>query len=176
MKKLIMIGHLAVIGISPNLPNQTKIGYVYMDMVMNNMPEAKEMMTIIDRFTAEKQADIEKKKVEIAKKLEVFQKKSESGEMSEAGKIIAQNEVKAMKADMEQLISATEQEIYAKRSELLSPVAKKLEKAMDEVAAKLGYRYVLSSADGTGNSIMIVAPDEDNLTPEVMKHLGIEMK
>ncbi|MCF8461584.1 MAG: OmpH family outer membrane protein [Flavobacteriales bacterium] len=176
MKNLVIIGLLAFIGISANVPNETKIGYVYMDMVMNNMPEAKEMMTIIDRFTAEKQAEIEKKKADIAKKLEAFQKKSDSGELSDAGKIIAQNEVKTMKADMDAMISNTEQEIYAKRSELLSPVAKKLEKAMDEVAAKLGYRYVLSSADGTGNSIVIVGPDEDNLTPEVMKHLGIEMK
>lgn len=176
MKNLVIIGLLAFIGISANLPNETKIGYVYMEMVMNNMPEAKEMMTIIDRFTVEKQAEVEKKKMTISKKLEAFQKKSEAGEMTEAGKIIAQNEIKSMKSELDQLISSNEQEIFSKRSELLSPVAKKLEKAMDDVAAKLGYRYVFSSADGTGNSIVIVAPESDNLTPEVMKHLGIEMK
>ena len=81
-----------------------------------------------------------------------------------------------MRKQLNQLISANEQELYSKRSELLSPIAKKLEKAMDEVAAQKGYRYVLSSADGTGNSIIVVAPEADDLTQEVMEHLGIGIK
>ena len=43
-------------------------------------------------------------------------------------------------------------------------------------AAQKGYRYVFSSADGTGNSIIIVAPEADDLTQEVMEYLGIELK
>ncbi len=176
MKNLVIIGLLAFIALSANLPNETKIGYVYMEMVMNSMPEAKEMMVIIEKFTAEKQVEIEQKKAALNKKMESFQKRSEAGELTDAGKIIAQNELRAMRSDLDQLVNSTEMEIYAKRSELLSPVAKKLEKAMDEVAAKLGYRYVFSSADGTGNSIVVVAPESDDLTQEVMEHLGIKMK
>ena len=145
-------------------------------MVMNNMPEAQEMMLIVDKFSAEKQAEVEKKKAVFIQKTEIFQKKSQSGELTEAGKIIAQNELNSLRKGLEQLVSTNEQELYAKRGELLSPIAKKLEAAMDEVAALKGYKYVLSSADGTGNSIMVVAPEADDLTQEVMKHLGIEMK
>ncbi|HAP69959.1 MAG TPA: hypothetical protein DCR04_09595 [Flavobacteriales bacterium] len=176
MKNLVIIGLLAFIAISANVPNETKIGYVYMEMVMNNMPEAQEMMLIVDKFSAEKQAEVEKKKAVFIQKTEIFQKKSQSGELTEAGKIIAQNELTSLRKGLEQLVSTNEQELYAKRGELLSPIAKKLEAAMDEVAALKGYKYVLSSADGTGNSIMVVAPEADDLTQEVMKHLGIEMK
>jgi len=176
MKNIVIIGLLAFIGISANLPNETKIGYVYMELVMNSMPETKEMMAIVDKFTAEKQAEIEKRNVFINEKIESFQKKSQSGELSEAGKIITQNEIVSLRKELDKLISANEQELYSKRSELLSPIAKKLEKAMDEVAAQKGYRYVFSSADGTGNSIIIVAPDADDLTQEVMEYLGIGIK
>lgn len=176
MKNLVIIGLLAFIAISANVPNETKIGYVYMEMVMNNMPEAKAMMLTVDKFASEKQAEVEKKNAVFVQKTEAFQKKSRSGELSEAGKIILQNELNSLREELEQLVSTNEQELYAKRGELLSPIAKKLEKAMDEVAALKGYRYVFSSADGTGNSIIIVAPEADDLTQEVMKHLGIEMK
>ena len=176
MKNLVIIGLLAFIGLSANLPNETKIGYVYMELVMNNMPEAKEMMMIIDKFTAEKQAEIDAKNNVIAKKMSDYQKKEQNGELTEAGRIIAGNEIKSLQTELEQLISTNEQELYGKRAELLSPIAKKLETAMDEVAAKQGYRYVLSSADGTGNSIIVVAPEADDLTQEVMTHLGIELE
>ncbi len=176
MKNIVIIGLLAFIGISANLPNETKIGYVYMELVMNSMPETKEMMAIVDKFTAEKQAEIEKRNVFINKKVERFKKKSQSGELSEAGKISTQNEIVSLRKELDKLISANEQELYSKRSELLSPIAQKLEKAMDEVAAQKGYRYVFSSADGTGNSIIIVAPDADDLTQEVMGYLGIGIK
>jgi outer membrane protein len=176
MKNIVIIGLLAFIGISANLPNETKIGYVYMELVMNSMPETKEMMAIVDKFTAEKQAEIEKRNVFINEKVESFQKKSQSGELSEAGKIITQNEIVSLRKDLDKLISTNEQELYSKRSELLSPIAKKLEKAMDEVAAQKGYRYVFSSADGTGNSIIVVAPEADDLTQELMEYLGIGIK
>ncbi len=147
-----------------------------MELVMNNMPEAKEMMMIIDKFTAEKQAEIDAKNNVIAKKMTDYQKKEQNGELTEAGRIIAGNEIKSLQSELEQLISTNEQELYGKRAELLSPIAKKLETAMDEVAAKQGYRYVFSSADGTGNSIIVVAPEADDLTQEVMAHLGIELE
>jgi hypothetical protein len=34
---------------------------------------------------------------------------------------------------------------------------------------------VLNSADGTGNSIIIVAPESDDLTMKVMRHLGVKL-
>ena len=176
MKNLVIIGLLAFIGVSANLPNETKIGYVYMELVMNNMPEAVELMTIIDKFTAEKQAEIDARNAVISNKMTAYQKKLQNGELTDAGKIIAGNEIKSLQSELEQLITANEQEVYTKRTELLSPIAEKLEKAMDDVAAKNGYRYVFSSSDGTGNSIVVVAPEADDLTQEVMEHLGIELE
>lgn len=176
MKNLIIIGLLGFIALSANVPNETKIGYVYMEMVMNNMPETIEMMTIIEKFTAEKQREVDRKAANILEKKENLQEKSQAGELSDAGKIILQNEINSLEKELDLLKASNEQELFAKRSALLQPIAKKLERTMDQVAAQKGYRYVLSSADGTGNSIVIVAPEADDLTQEVMDHLGIKLK
>ncbi len=68
MKNIAIILLLAFVGISANLENDTKIGYVYMDLVLRNMEEAKEMNTILDKFTQEKTAELEKSKIALARK------------------------------------------------------------------------------------------------------------
>lgn len=166
---------LGFIGISANLENDTKIGYVYMDLVLSNMPETQEMNKVLDKFSAEKAGLLKKNTEFLNKKLAEMNRKEKAGELTEAGRIISENELSELKAKIEQQARLDEQELYKKRVSLLSPIAKKLEKAMDDVAANLGYKYVLNSSDGTGNSIVIVAPEADDLTQEVMTQLGIKL-
>jgi len=176
MKNLAILFLLAFIGISANLESETKIGYVYMELVMNNMEETKEMQAILEKFSNEKQAVIDQKSNNLNEKFKDYQAKEKDNELTDAGRIIAENELMTLRRGLETLTNETEQEIYTKRTALLSPIAKKLEKAMDDVAKKYSYKYVLNSADGTGNSIVIVAPDADDLTQEVMKELGISFE
>ncbi|MGB0369592.1 MAG: OmpH family outer membrane protein [Flavobacteriales bacterium] len=175
MKNIAIILLLAVIGISATVENETKIGYVYMDMVLTNMDEAKEMNLILEKFTQERNAVIAQKTEELQVKAAKVSKQIQAQELSEAGQIIAQNEIGSMQAALQALVSQNEQELYEKRVTLLSPIAKKLEEAMDSVAAEKGYKYVLNSSDGTGNSIVVVAPDADDLTQEVMAKLGVTL-
>ena len=176
MKNIFIILMLAFIGISANLENDTKIGYVYMDLVLRNMEEAKEMNLILDKFSQEKSAELEKSKIILEKRFGEIQKKAQTGTLTEAGKIIATNELESMQKEIELQTQQDEQELYTKRVNLLTPIAKKLEEAMDKVAGEKGYKYVLNSSDGTGNSIVVVAPESDDLTQEVMAELGIELE
>ncbi len=162
--------------ISANLQNDTKIGYVYMDQILMNMDEAKKMQESLDKFSTEKAELLKKNTDALNAKISEYKQKEKSGELTEAGKIIAANQISDLQASLEQQARVNEQELMIKRSDLLGPIATKLEKAMDEVAVKLGYKYVLNSADGTGNSIVVVAPESDDLTKEVMEHLGIGLK
>ncbi|MCF8275881.1 MAG: OmpH family outer membrane protein [Flavobacteriales bacterium] len=166
---------LGLFGISANLENDTKIGYVYMDLVLSKMPEAVEMNKILEKYSAEKAAKLSKSSAIVEGKIEEMSKKEKAGELTEAGRIIAENEIANLKMGLEKQTTINEQELYEKRVQLLTPIAKKLEASMDKVAAKLGYKYVLNSSDGTGNSIVIVAPEADDLTQEVMEDLEIRL-
>ena len=171
---LAIVLFLSVFGISANLENDTKIGYVYMELVLSNMEETKEMNKILDKYSAEKSETLKKNTQFLSNKLEELQRKEKAGELTDAGRVISENEISDLRASIEKQARVDEQELYQKRIELLTPIAQKLEKAMDEVAAKKGYKYVLNSSDGTGNSIVIVAPDADDLTRAVLDHLGIK--
>jgi outer membrane protein len=173
---LAIVLFLSVFGISANLENDTKIGYVYMELVLSNMPETQEMNKVLDKYNAEKSETLKKNTQFLNNKLQEMQRKEKAGELTEAGRIISENEINDLRASIEKQARVNEQELYQKRIELLTPIAKKLEKAMDEVAAKKGYKYVLNSSDGTGNSIVVVAPDADDLTRAVFDHLGIEIE
>lgn len=162
--------------ISANLENDTKIGYVYMDRVLMNMKETQDMNAVLDKFTAEKAELIRKNTEFLNNKITEFQRKEKAGELTEAGRIISTNEIRDLQVALENQARDNERELMLKRNELLAPVASKLETAMDKVAAANGYKYVLNSADGTGNSIVIVAPDADDLTKKVMDHMGIQLK
>ncbi|MBL4587220.1 MAG: OmpH family outer membrane protein [Flavobacteriales bacterium] len=165
---------LAVIGISANVENDTKIGYVQMELVLQNMKETKQMNLTIEKYTAEKQIELKKNSEFLNKKFEEYRQKNEN--QVNADRLVAEGELKGMQKALEALKLRTEQEIMAEKSALLIPIREKLEKAVDAVAKKYSYKYVFNSVDETGNSVVVVAPERDDLTEEVLQHLGIKLK
>lgn len=168
----LLAGFLAL---SMSVDNSPRVGHVYMEQVLSRMDEAQEMNRIIDRFMLERQAGLERQKAEFEAKYAAYQQKDQKDELTDAGRIIGMNELKAMQAAYEAAQANAEAELTAKRQELIRPIAQQMQKAMKEVAAKEGYTHVFNSADGTGNSIVIVAPESDDLTLKVLRHLGVKM-
>lgn len=169
---LLLVGFLAL---SMSVDDGPRIGHVYMEQVLSRMNEAQEMNRVIDRFMLEKQAELEQQKAAFETKQAAMQLKEKKGELTDAGRIIANSELKAMQTAYEAALVNADQELAQKRSDLIRPIAQKMQQAMKEVAAKEGYTHVFNSADGTGNSIVIVAPESDDLTLKVMRHLGIRL-
>lgn len=169
---LLLVGFIAL---SMSVDNSVRIGHVYMEQVLSQMDEAQEMNRIIDRFMLEKQAELDRQKSALEAKQAMFETKEKKGEMTDAGRIIANSELTAMQSAYETAQADADAELMQKRQELIRPIAQKMQTAMKEVAAKEGYTHVFNSADGTGNSIVIVAPEGDDLTLKVMRHLGIKL-
>jgi outer membrane protein len=163
------------LALSMSVDNSPRIGHVYMEQVLSRMNEAQEMNRIIDRFMAERQAELAQQKAQLEAKYAAHQQKEQKGELTDAGRIISNSELKAMQAAYEATQANAEQELMQKRQDLIRPIAQQMQKAMKEVAAKEGYTHVFNSADGTGNSIVIVAPEGDDLTLKVLKQLGVKL-
>lgn len=175
MKNAAILLLVGILGISMSVDTAPRIGYVYMEQVLGRMNEAQEMNKVIDRFTAERQMELETMQQKLNGRYTAYQDKDRKGELTDAGRIIGMNELKALQQEYDEAKSTAEQELMQKRGELIRPIAQQLQKAMKDVAAKEGYTHVFNSADGTGNSIIIVAPEADDLTLKVMKHLGIKV-
>lgn len=176
MKNIGIVLLVGLLAMSMSVDTSTRIGYVYMEQVLVRMNEAQEMNRILERFTAERQMELEAMEQKLNAKYQAYQDKDKKGELTDAGRIIGMNELKALQAEHEAAKVNAEQELGIKRTELLRPIAQQLQAAMKAVAAKEGYTHVFNSADGTGNSIVIVAPEADDLTRKVMAHLGIKVE
>jgi outer membrane protein len=174
MKNIGIVLLVGLLAMSMAVDTSTRIGYVYMEQVLASMNEAQEMNRILDRFTAERQMELEAMQQKLNARYTEFQAKDRKGELTDAGRIIGTSELKALQAEYDAAKVNAEQELIQKRTDLIRPIAQQLKTAMKEVAAKEGYSHVLNSADGTGNSIIIVAPEADDLTLKVMKHLGVK--
>ena len=78
-------------------------------------------------------------------------------------------EVEGLKNKIQKYAQTADQEIQKKRFDLLKPIVEKAQKAVSDVAAEKGIKYVLDSSPGKG---LIVFEGED-LMPAVKAKLGI---
>ncbi len=78
-------------------------------------------------------------------------------------------EVEGLKNKFQQYAQTADQEIQKKRFDLLKPIVEKAQKAVSDVAAEKGIKYVLDSSPGKG---LIVFEGED-LMPAVKAKLGL---
>ena len=58
----------------------------------------------------------------------------------------------------------------------MEPMTTRLANALDSVRIDNGYHMILNSQDGSGLSIVLSAPAEDDLTRKVLKQLGVDPK
>lgn len=78
-------------------------------------------------------------------------------------------EVEGLKQKIQKYAQTADQEIQKKRFDLLKPIVEKAQKAVSDVAAEKGVKYVFDSSPGKG---LIVFEGED-LMPAVKTKLGI---
>lgn len=152
-----------------------KIGYTNIELVLAYMPEAKKIEKELGTFQ-QKLAEQLKVKQEYGE-----QKQREYLELKEANRLSPEDEERRIKElqgldqEIKKMASDAEFELLAKRQELLGPVLKSLQSAIDDVAKTNGYTYVLNQTTSAGVSTILYGPDEDDLTEKIMKKLNIEI-
>lgn len=111
------------------------------------------------------------KQVYYESKVQEYTEKKEKG-MPKTEDEAAQKMILDLQKEIKEFASDAEIQIGKKRQELLTPILDKLQKAIDEVADANGYTYVMNSNVG-GNSILVKAPKQDDLTLRILKKLNI---
>lgn len=162
--------------------NAQKIGYANVEGILSYMPESKTMaqqlqlygkqlkdkLTTRENYLQEKYADYQEKGANLMQ-----QGKSEQEAMTALEPLM--KEIEKLQAEVEQTRTESEEKLAKKQQELQGPILDKLKKAIKEVATEQGYTYVFNSVDGAGVSILLEAPEKDDLTETIMKKLGIEI-
>jgi outer membrane protein len=167
MKKLQVLAVAVVLLVAGSRANaQTKIGYIDAETILYLMPEVAKIDSVIQIY----QRDTVGK--EYMSLLQTYQYKDSIFRDSvkpapPAVKEQIGKELGQLTQTLQNWQQIAQEAVQNKQSQLLAPVMKRIQDAINAVAKEKGYTYVVSRES------MIVAPDADNLLQAVAKKLNV---
>lgn len=174
MKIKVIIGALALF-LCMNVAafGQIKIGYTNIELVMAYMPEAKSVQASLETYQKKLGEKLKVKEDYATQKLGEYQELLEANRLSPTDKETREKELMKLDQELQKEAGEAEFNLMAKRQELLEPVLKKLQDAIDGVAEERGYTYILNQTTSAGVSTILYGPEEDDITEDIMRKLGI---
>ena len=150
---------------------QMKIGYTNVEYVLSLMPEAKQIESDLGAYEKQLSTRLEAKYKDYQTKLGDYQQNAET--YSEDVRLDIENELLGMQQSIQQFEVDAQNRMVTKRNELLQPAFEKIGIAIEAVSKETGYTHVFNMTAG-GQSILLYAREEDNVTNLVLKKLGID--
>ncbi len=170
--KLILTAGLMLFGfnIFAQSASSLKIGYTNVEYIVTQMPEYAGIESDLKTFGTQLQKQLESK-VQAIRKLE---QEIRDGEATLARTVLEDKmkEYQTQMASIQEFQQKADSELQNKQMQLLNPVYEKIEKAIQDVAKENGFTHILSDGMGTV-SILLYARDEDDVTNNVLKKLGV---
>ena len=150
------------------LAADVKIGYVDSNQIMSNFEEVRQVQVDLEKEQRRLESDFN----ELIAQLDSLQQDYERQRllMSETRRAEKENEIINLKKTAEEFQLkkfGPEGEIYKKQNELLKPVLKKIDDAIQKVGSDQGYDFILDAMSGA----LLYALDSHNLTEDVMDEL-----
>ncbi len=151
---------------------QTKVGYTNIDYILTNLPDAKTIQETLRTEKAQYDKLYQEKVADFQKNLEDYQKNAAT--MSPVIRADKEKYLQNKQGEIQEFQSNSEVALQQKQQELLAPVLDKIQVAIDAVAKANGYTYVFNSDAGPGTTpIVLVAPEQDNISNLVFDQLGV---
>ena len=146
---------------------QVKIGYVSSQDLLGIMPETKEAQAKLEQLRAALIQNAQEKEAKLNADIEKFNK--DTSTMSDAVKTVKRADLQKTYQELAGEDQRIQEQLQAKQQELLLPIQKKANEAVQAAAKENGYTYVFEK------EVLIVAPAGEDILPLVAKKLGIKM-
>lgn len=144
-----------------------KFGYLNSSALLAELPEVKAADSELRAF----QAQLSKKGQEMVKE---YQEKAAELQRKQEQGLIARKDLETQEAalvEKQKKIKEYEQQVYAdlakRREKLFQPIFDRVNEAVKEVAAELGYDYIFDS----NTSVLVYADESLDISKEVMARL-----
>ena len=170
MKKLLKVALIAVcIVFAGNLAKaQSKIGYVAVDAIVDQMPETKAAIKSITDYNKQFIDQLTTMNNELQSKGQAYQ--AQRATMTDAIRTAKESELNDLQKRFTDYQNTAQQQVQAKQSELGKPIIEKVRAAVAQVAKEKGYTYVINSSQ----TDLVVSPPGDDLAVEVKAKLGLK--
>lgn len=153
----------------------TKIGFVNPQAILDRMPEMKAIQQRIKNFEDRQISKLTNEEAAISQAINVYEQKKDV--ISATAKKAEEERITKMQSDFERSQRQANADVQQKRNELLGPLQQQIGQAINAVANKMELSYVLNTVTNTGDFVVLyAAPDyaaKYNITEAVMVELGI---
>lgn len=149
---------------------RSKVAYINTQELWAKMPEKVIADSILELETNEYRLYLSV----MVKELQSAEASLEEAKAANAKPILIQEKEKDVELKRKRIgeyTTTADTDLAKRREDLYNPIRKKMQDAIDKVAAKLKYDYVLDSSFG---NILYRRTEEDNILPVVLKELKIE--
>ena len=148
---------------------ELKIGYIDSNEIMNNFEDVRQVQVDLEK----KQRELENEMKDLMTQLDSLNQDYERQRllMSETRRLEKEKDLKRLEENIQvfQLEKfGPEGEIYQKQNELLKPVLKDIDAAIQNVGSERGYDFILDAMSGA----LLYALDSHNLTDAVLDELN----
>jgi outer membrane protein len=170
MKKLLKVALVAVcIVFAGNIAKaQTKIAYIALDQVVDQMPETKVAIASITAYNKQFIDQLTAMNNELQSKNQAYQ--AQRATMTDAVRGAKESELGDLQKRLQDYNTTAQQKVQEKQSELGKPIIEKVRAAVAQVAKEKGYAYVINASQ----TDLIVSPPGDDLMAEVKAKLGLK--
>jgi outer membrane protein len=147
---------------------QTKIGYIALDQLVDQMPETKTAIASITAYNKQFIDQLTTMNNELQSKGQAYQ--AQRSTMTDAIRTAKESELADLQKRFQDYQNTAQQQVEAKRNELGKPIIEKARAAVAQVAKEKGYTYVINSSQ----TDLVVSPTGDDLMAESKAKLGLK--
>ena len=169
MKKFLGLTLLAVAMLGVSTASAQKFARVNLQEIVVAMPEFEQAQKNLETFGKDLQEQMEQIQVEFNNKLADFQKNQET--MAASIKQMRQQELEQLQQRFSEFQQIAQQDFQKKQAELIEPVQKKAQEAVNKVAKANGYIVVFDIS--VPSLAYIDEAQTTDIAPLVKKELGI---
>lgn len=158
---------------SATVAGPLKLGYTNIDYVLAQTPEAKDIQNQLTIQRTQSENELKRMQKELEDKYGAYEKGA--AQMSDVIRKDRETELQGLQGRIQEFGRTAENSLQTKYQQLVNPVVQKIQKAIDAVAKENSYTYVFNLDAGANTiPILLVAPEQDNITELVLRKMGID--
>jgi outer membrane protein len=149
-----------------------KFGYVDSGSILEMMPKVKEAESTLETLGKQLQAKGQKMMQDYQTKYQDLERRVQAGDIAPKDQEAQVAMLKEDEAEIQQFQQDMQNQLAARREELLAPILDRIRTAIEAVAKEGGYSYIFDGSPGVG--VLLYADASTNVTPMVKAKLGLQ--
>ncbi|MFQ5445351.1 MAG: OmpH family outer membrane protein [Saprospiraceae bacterium] len=171
MTKIIVKASLlsAALFLFAGMAQAQKFGYVNSAAVLNDMPEMKQMRSTLEGLQAQLKKQGEARVAAYQQKEQEAMQKKNRGEMTPKEEEQVMSDLQKEQEEIYKLGQEMDKKLSDKQNELMAPILKKVNDAINAVATEGEFQYIFDATSG----VILYADESTDVTDLVRAKLGL---